>query len=128
MFVERRNEFRNVFELMLHQQEADTPHLSIEKAAHRRPFEQEYDFQLEDAGLYRSASCSEIQSICLYPRPAIVCCRTSRTSNFGACQGAFFVSSGRLLLSTKLEPRCEHPYITCVIQLSKIRNVSLWEL
>ncbi|CAM4471497.1 hypothetical protein [Paenibacillus xylanexedens] len=70
MFVERRNEFRNVFEQMLHQQEADAtpylaaaqyqhsrlglewynvlvPRLSIEKAAHRRPFEQEYDFQFE---------------------------------------------------------------------------------
>lgn len=50
MFVERRNEFRNVFDQMLHQQEAGyvlIPHLSIEKAAHRRPFEQEYDFQFE---------------------------------------------------------------------------------
>ena len=50
MFVERRNEFRNVFEQMLHQQEAGyvlIPHLSIEKAARRRPFEQEYDFQFE---------------------------------------------------------------------------------
>lgn len=29
MFVERRNEFRNVFEQMLHQQEADaTPYLA----------------------------------------------------------------------------------------------------